>query len=106
MRWEEAKKKADSETWAFLELRPTGKIETKEQYDYAVYYAEHKGLSGYLKPFEESKGKYLKLGSWFGGASFYLYCGDNPDNVDGHFGKDAPVYDEFSYGKFGRIEFE
>ena len=109
MKWEEAKLKADNPTWADLELRPTGKIETKEQYDYVMYYGNHTPIDvdeRYMKPFEESKGKYLHLGSWFGGASFYYYCSDEPEHIDGYFEKDAPVYEKFSYGKFGKIEFE
>ena len=58
MKWEEAKLKADDPTWADLELRPTGKIETKEQYDYVMYYGNHTPIDvdeRYMKPFEESK---------------------------------------------------
>lgn len=109
MKWEEAKLKADNQTWADLELRPTGKIETKEQYDYVMYYGNHTPIDvgeRYMKSYEESKGKYLHLGSWFGGASFYYYCSDEPEHIDGYFEKDAPVYEKFSYGKFGKIEFE
>ena len=88
---------------------PTGKIETKEQYDYVMYYGNHTPIDvgeRYMKSYEESKGKYLHLGSWFGGASFYYYCSDEPEHIDGYFEKDAPVYEKFSYGKFGKIEFE
>lgn len=74
MKWSEAKEKADNKVWADLELRPTGKVLTKEQYDYAVYYAKHTGIDcRYVRSFDEEKGKYLRLGNWFGGASYYFF---------------------------------
>lgn len=36
MKYVEAREKADSKTWADLELRPTGKVLTKEQYEYVT----------------------------------------------------------------------
>ena len=59
MKWSEAKDKAKEKVWAFLELRPTGRVLTKEQYDYAMYYAKHTGIDcRYIRSFEEEKGKY------------------------------------------------
>lgn len=108
MQWEKAKKTLDSTSWAHLELRPHGKIKTKEQYDYVIYYGQHTSISvdeRYIKLFEEEQGKYLHLGNWFGGASFYFYFSDNPENIDGYFDEDAPKYEDFDYGKAGKIEF-
>ena len=74
MKWSEAKEKSADKTWAFLELRPTGKVVSKEQYEYVLYYAKQTGIdTRYIRTFEEEKGKYLRLGSWFGGASYYFY---------------------------------
>lgn len=56
MKWSEAKDKAKEKVWAFLELRPTGRVLTKEQYDYAMYYAKHTGIDcRYIRSFEEEK---------------------------------------------------
>ena len=56
MKWLEAKEKAKEKVWAFLELRPTGRVLTKEQYDYAMYYAKHTGIDcRYVRSFEEEK---------------------------------------------------
>ena len=97
MKWTEARERANDKTWADLELRPTGIVTTKEQYDYVLYYAKHQQIdTRYIKPFNEVAGKYLRLGDWFGGAAFYFYFSDTPQTGD---------KEEFSYGKFGKIEF-
>ena len=44
MKWSEAKEKSADKTWAFLELRPTGKVVSKEQYEYVLYYAKQTGI--------------------------------------------------------------
>lgn len=62
----------------------------------------------------QEKGKYLRLGSWFGGASYYFYFADFPEGVPetadknefGAYTKYTEYYEEFSYGKFGMITFE
>lgn len=62
MKWSEAKEKSADKTWAFLELRPTGKVVSKEQYEYVLYYAKQTGIdTRYIRTFEEEKGKYLRL---------------------------------------------
>lgn len=115
MKWSEAKEKSADKTWAFLELRPTGKVVSKEQYEYVLYYAKQTGIdTRYIKTFEEENGKYLRLGSWFGGASYYFYFADFPEGVPetaeknefGAYTKYTEYYEEFSYGKFGMITFE
>lgn len=117
MRWEEAKEKVNDDSWGFLELRPTGRVVTKEQYDYVLYYGKNAGIAvdnRYIRPFEEEQGKYLHLGSHFGGASFYFYFSDKPEGDDkcAIFDKAGlgivgytHYFEEFSYGKMGRIEF-
>ena len=114
MKWSEAKEKSADKTWAFLELRPTGKVVTVEQYAYVLYYAKHTGIdTRYIRTFEEDKDKYVRLGSWFGGASYYFFFGDQPEGVSetaernefGAYTKYTEYYEEFSYGKFGAIEF-
>ena len=115
MKWLEAKEKAADKTWAFLELRPTGKVISEEQFEYVLYYAKQTGIdTRYIKTFEEEKGKYLRLGSWFGGASYYFYFVDCPEGVPetaeknefGAYTKYTEYYEEFSYGKCGMITFE
>lgn len=115
MKWSEAKDKAKEKVWAFLELRPTGRVLTKEQYDYAMYYAKHTGIDcSYIRSFEEEKGKYLRLGNWFGGASYYFFFGDQPEGIiETAVTNDWNVietfkeyYEDFSYCKLGKIEFD
>ena len=115
MKWSEAKEKSADKTWAFLELRPTGKVVSKEQYEYVLYYAKQTGIdTRYIRTFEEEKGKYLRLGSWFGGASYYFYFAEQPEGVSetaernefGAYTKYTEYYEDFSYGKFGAITFE
>lgn len=117
MKYVDAREKVESKTWADLELRPTGKVLTKEQYEYVLYYGKNTSIAvddRYIKTFEEERGKYLHLGSWFGGASFYFYFSDKPEGADGTMICDKSgrcagyerYYKEFSYGKFGKIEFE
>lgn len=102
-RYEDALNKVDSRAWADLELRPSGKIATREQYDYVLYYSKHTSIriedagGTYIKSFENAAGKYLCLGNWFGGAAFYFYVTDEPCDNERK---------EFSYGRLGRIEFE
>lgn len=112
MKWSEAKEKSADKTWAFLELRPTGKVVSKEQYEYVLYYAKQTGIdTRYIRTFEEEKGKYLRLGSWFGGASYYFYFAEQPEGVSetaernefGAYTKYTEYYEDFSYGKFGAI---
>lgn len=87
---------------------------TREQYDYVKYYTEHTSIDGqYLKTFEEAKGTYLCLGDWFGGAAFYFHLKDEPEGIWKYRIIDkagavigySKYYEDFSYGKFGKIEF-
>lgn len=116
MRWNEAKEKADNRGWANIELRPTGKIKTKEQYDYVVYYESHVFQPSVRKiaktPFDQAKNKYLRLGDYCGGDGYFFYLSDRPDGKDlildssGNFAGYSSFYEEFDYGKFGKIEFD
>ena len=107
--------KAKIGTWTDIECVPTGKIETKEQYDYLKYYVENTPIDDrYIKSFEESKGKYIHMGSWFGGAAFYLYMSDEPqgdydyriEDKNGAIVGYTKYEEDFSYGKLGKIEFD
>lgn len=102
-------------TWTDLECIPTGRIETREQYNYLKYYAEHTVIDDrYIKSFEDSAGKYIHLGNWFGGAAFYFSLTDKPEGIyetaikakDGSVIEYTEWYEEFSYGKLGEIEFD
>lgn len=115
MKWSEAKERSADKTRAFLELRPTGKVVSKAQYEYVLYYAKQTGIdTRYIKTFEEEKGKYLRLGGWLGGASYSFYFSDFPEGVPetaeknefGAYTKYTEFYEEFSYGKFGMITFK
>lgn len=114
MKWEEAKEKASDKTWAFLELRPTGKVVTVEQYAYILYYAKHTGIDArYIRTFEEEKNKYIRICSWCSGMKYYFFFGDQPEGVIetaeknefGAISKFRECYEEFSYGKYGAIDF-
>ena len=60
------------------------------------------------------KGKYLRLGNWFGGASYYFFFGDQPEGIiETAVTNDWNVietfkeyYEDFSYGKLGKIDFD
>ena len=102
-------------TWTDIQCVPTGKIETREQYDYLKYYAENTPIDDrYIKSFEESVGKYIHLGNWFGGAAFYFTLQDYPQGIfetaiekkDGLGIEYTEWYEDFSYGKLGKIEFD
>lgn len=114
MRWEEAKEKAYDKTWAFLELRPTGKVVTVEQYAYILYYAKHTGIdTRYIRTFDEEKNKYIRICSWCSGMKYYFFFGDQPEGVIetaeknefGAISKFRECYEESSYGKYGAIDF-
>lgn len=61
--------------------------------------------------YKEVENKYLRLGDHFGGASFYFYVSNSPEPInpiyecgkvilcDGH-------YENFTYGKYGKIDFD
>lgn len=106
MKWSEAKDKAKEKVWAFLELRPTGRVLTKEQYDYAMYYAKHTGIDcSYIRSFEEEKGKYLRLGNWFGGAGYIRTIDTSKTWRLSYNHVDAPVIDyvQVSTNKYGYL---
>lgn len=84
--------------WAEEDAAPYGIVKTKEQYDYIKYYSDNTSIAFKLNDFESCVGKYISMGSYFGGASFYFYATDNFDDV---YGNDL----SFCYGKYGKIEF-
>lgn len=116
MRFSEAKNKLGErdKIWADLILRPTGQILTKEQYEYIKYYEKHALSHKYIAeiPFEEARGKYLHIGNYFGGAAYYFWLSDEPEGKDMIYNENgmpkgySSHYNEFSYGKYGKIEFD
>jgi hypothetical protein len=88
--------------WAEIIAAPSGIIETYEQYEYIKYWAKHTGvnLDG-MKSFEEDKGRYLTIGSHFGGASFYFTTTEI--EYEKSLGNENLIW---SYGKYGRVEFD
>ena len=113
MLFSEAREKLGA--WTDIQCVPTGKITTKEQYDYLKYYVENTQIDDrYIKSFKESKDKYIHMGSWFGGAAFYFYMSDEPqgnydyriEDKNGAIVGYTKYEEEFSYGKLGKIEFD
>lgn len=114
MKWSVAKEKADNKTWVSVELRPRGKVVSFLQYAYVLYYATNTGIDWkYIKTFEEEKGRYLRIGHNIDGSKYYFFFSDYPEGVIetaeknefGAYTKITEFYEEFSYGKFGKIEF-
>ena len=116
MKWTDVEKlEKENCYWSYDEtIRPTGKILTKEQFDYVLEYAKHAAIRTVnFKSFEEAKGKYIILGNYFGGAVFYFRLNDKPEGVyetlirnkDNYLIGYAKYYENFSYGKYGKIDF-
>ena len=82
-----------SGSWAAIIAAPHGLIQTEEQYQYILEYAQNTEVSlDGMKTFEEDKGKCLYLGDYFGGAAFYFTT--STKNIE-----------PWSYGEYGKIEF-
>lgn len=102
-----AKLNEDERVWWEIICAPKGIIETKEQYDYAILYGNSTSIStrsdDKLSSFETAKGCYLGIGNYFGGAAFYFYLDRN-----GEYNYEKNEYETvpFSYGKYGKIDFE
>lgn len=110
--------KGEFSSWSFLDLMPHGKISTKEQYDYVINYGKHMGIGGVTNresienlPYEKVINRYIWVGSNFGGAVFYFFTSDipepiNPDYEDGEVSKCDGYYEDFTYGKYGKFDFD
>lgn len=96
MKYSEAVLKLKDIPYADFVLAPAGKVTTREQYDYIKYYAEHTEIDDrYIKSFEDVCGKWIDIGSWFGGAAFYFSVSNG-----------KPTDEGFSFGDLGKIEFD
>lgn len=103
--------------WEFLRAIPHGKIISEEQFLYCLEYGRKMGIGGTTDKYqiehlayEEVENKYLRLGNHFGGASFYFYVSDQPEPINPiyDFGKVVSCdgyYENFIYGKYGKIDF-
>ena len=94
--------------WAFVDAVPYGVIENQEQYDYIKYYSDNTSISmDGMKSFEEDHGRYLNLGNYFGGAAFY-FCTVSVESALESIKTYPNLYPdtpEWSWGKYGKIEF-
>lgn len=117
--YKEKRTKGEFDSWSFLELVPHGKISTKEQYDYVMDYAKYMGVGGVTNkynienlPYEKVINHYLWLDSNFGGAAFYFCMSSIPEPINpvyeyesGKISKCDGYYEDFTYGKYGKIDF-
>lgn len=82
-------------SWARIEAVPSGLITTKEQYNYILQYPMdfHRPVKHphTIPTFEECKGKYLGMTSFFGGAAFYFILQNSGEL--------------WSWGDYGRVDF-
>lgn len=106
MTFSELKELEKTDCWAGIGSVPQGIIETEEQWNYLKEYSKHISIDDrYLTSFEEDKGKWLNLGSWFGGASFYWSLNKQLPNFDTEYYKKFPPHVEWYWGKNGKIDF-
>lgn len=115
---QKATNKEFEDCWEFLRAIPHGKIVSEEQFLYCLKYGKEMGIGGTTDKhqiehlaYKEVENKYLRLSDHFGGASFYFYVSDSPEPInpvyecgkviscDGH-------YENFTYGKYGKIDFD
>lgn len=72
-----AKQKQDNPSWYDIECAPTGVIESIDDLQRAMIYAKDHAIdTRYIDQYLTDAsviGRELRLGSWFGGASFYYY---------------------------------
>ena len=98
-----------SSSWATIDAAPFGIIETQEQYDYIIEYSNNSEISmEEMKPFDQSKGMYLNLGNHFCGAAF-SFCVEPVERIIERKERNPDLYPEnlnWSYGKYGRIDWE
>lgn len=97
-------------SYGLIDAAPYGRIDTKEQYDYMIYYEKetnfgfyHSDKDRHIPTFEECKGKYLDITSFFGGASFYFTIRDHSNIYNEETKRFDISYPEFNYGKYGKI---
>ena len=97
--------------YGIINAAPYGRIDTKEQYDYMIEFNARSDFGFYWKDddrhiptFEECKGKYLDMTSFFGGAAFYLVILDHCCKWNNDTKMVDIIYPDFNYGEYGKIE--
>lgn len=97
-------------SYGIIEAAPYGRIDTKEQYDYMIHYDKETNLGFYhsdkdrhIPTFEECKGRYLDMTSFFGGASFFFIISNRCVRWNDETKEMDVVYPEFNYGTYGKI---
>ena len=97
--------------YGIINAAPYGRIDTKEQYDYMIEFNARSDFGFYWKDddrhiptFEECKGKYLDMTSFFGGAAFYLVILDHCSKWNNDTKMVDIIYPDFNYGEYGKIE--
>lgn len=100
----------DKISYGIIDAAPYGRIDTKEQYNYMIYYDKETNFGFYygdrdrhVPTFEECKGKYLDMTSFFGGASFYFIISNHCNKWNDETKKFEVIYPDFNYGKYGKI---
>lgn len=117
MTWEEVQQLYHSEWVAAICAAPSGKVVSKEQYDYILEYGAYTGIdcfSKFTKTFDEVKGQYLQIG-FAPDNSAYFYFAPNlvwlQARAQGHglwmcYCREKAKNTDFSYGRHGEITFE
>ena len=100
-------------SYGIIDAAPYGCIDTKEQYDYMVAFNNRSNLGFYwndndrhVPTYEECKGRYLDMTSFFGGASFFLCIRDYCNKWNEELKKFEIIYPNFNYGKYGKLELD
>lgn len=100
-------------SYGIIDAAPYGCIDTKEQYDYMVAFNNRSNFGFYwndndrhVPTYEECKGRYLDMTSFFGGASFFLCIRDYCNKWNEELKKFEIIYPDFNYGKYGKLELD
>ena len=100
-------------SYGIIDAAPYGCIDTKEQYDYMVAFNKRSNFGFYwndndrhVPTYEECKGRYLDMTSFFGGASFFLCIRDYCNKWNEELKKFEIIYPDFNYGKYGKLELD
>lgn len=94
-------------TWYDIAAAPSGKIISKEEYNYMLSYSKFFHLNFYwtdndrhIPTYEECYNKYLRLIDFFGGAAFYFTVSKKGNEwINNEF-----IGTDWSYGKYGKIK--
>lgn len=106
MIYSELKELKKKDIWAAIDAVPQGIIETEEQWNYLKEYSKHIVIDDrYLTSFDKDKGKWLDIGDWFAGGSFYWNLSKKPPDSDDEYFERHPLHIEWYWGKHGKIDF-